>query len=61
MFAELVIILRLYSCFLFATDNDECITNNSNCDHVCSNTIGSFNCSCDSGFSLHSNGATCHG
>ena len=28
---------------------------------MCTNTVGSFNCSCDDGFSLNTDGATCDG
>ncbi|XP_078621276.1 uncharacterized protein LOC144887750 [Branchiostoma floridae x Branchiostoma japonicum] len=38
---------------------DECETNNGGCAHICTNTIGSFRCSCQDGFSLNSDGFTC--
>ena len=37
----------LFSCL----DTNECSTTN-NCEHICSNTIGSYECSCISGYSL---------
>ena len=46
---------------MFTTDVDECSTNNGGCDHVCTNTVGSFNCSCNDSFSLNTDGATCDG
>jgi len=40
-------------------DNDECATNNGGCQHVCSNTVGSYQCSCHNGFILHENKHDC--
>ncbi|KAL5488776.1 hypothetical protein EMCRGX_G017770 [Ephydatia muelleri] len=33
-------------------DVDECLTNNGGCGHSCTNTLGSYTCSCNSGYSL---------
>nr|XP_006822914.1 PREDICTED: tolloid-like protein 1-like [Saccoglossus kowalevskii] len=44
--------------FLF-TDVDECENDNGGCGHVCTNTIGSYNCSCRNGYMLHENGHSC--
>lgn len=38
---------------------DECATNNGGCQHECRNTIGSYQCSCHNGFTLHENGHDC--
>lgn len=46
--------------FLF-TDIDECRLNNGGCDHVCRNTVGSFECSCKKGYKLLTNERTCQG
>ena len=43
------------------TDVDECATNNGGCDHYCTNTIGSFVCSCYPGYTLDGDGHTCLG
>ena len=34
------------------TDVDECLTSNGGCGHNCTNTLGSYTCSCKSGYSL---------
>ena len=41
------------------TDIDECSTNP--CDHTCTNTDGSFTCSCNNGYELDENGRSCNG
>ena len=43
----------------FFTDLDECSTNNGGCQHICKNTIGSYKCSCQNGFVLHTDGHSC--
>ena len=45
----------------FSTDIDECGTNNGGCEHSCNNTIGTFECYCDSGYRLEENGLNCSG
>ena len=44
----------------FVLDIDEC-QSNSRCAHECKNIIGSYTCSCRSGFQLGSDGFSCHG
>ncbi|XP_078611122.1 epidermal growth factor-like protein 7 isoform X1 [Branchiostoma floridae x Branchiostoma japonicum] len=43
------------------TDIDECAANIHGCDHICTNTRGSFVCSCRPGYSLMSDGRLCQG
>ena len=43
---------------IICTDADEC-ANKTTCAQVCTNTFGSFECSCYEGFLQ--NGADCHG
>ena len=43
------------------TDEDECQTNNGGCNQTCANTEGSFECSCDIGYSLEANSLDCNG
>ena len=40
---------------------NECATNNGGCAHTCTDTVGSFVCSCRTGFVLASNGLGCNG
>ncbi|XP_078580864.1 uncharacterized protein LOC144864548 [Branchiostoma floridae x Branchiostoma japonicum] len=41
-------------------DVDECATSNGGCEHICTNTDGSFHCSCDVGYSLSINSLSCN-
>ena len=45
---------------IFIVDIDECAELTSGCDQICTNTIGSFQCSCYPGYDLI-NGTTCNG
>ena len=40
-------------------DINECSLNSDGCDQTCNNTIGSFQCSCNSGYTLNVDGITC--
>ena len=42
-------------------DIDECAEGIDSCDQTCTNTLGSYLCSCGSGYRLASNGRTCNG
>ena len=42
-------------------DVDECLSNRGGCAQVCTNTVGSFECSCNPGYSLASAGSQCNG
>ncbi|XP_078667347.1 uncharacterized protein LOC144909159 [Branchiostoma floridae x Branchiostoma belcheri] len=44
---------------LFCQDIDECSTMNGGCSHICTNTVGSYNCSCTEGFALDEDGHNC--
>ncbi|XP_035689613.1 matrilin-2-like [Branchiostoma floridae] len=41
------------------TDKNECSSNNGGCDQTCTNTRGSYTCSCRQGFVLDSDGRGC--
>ncbi|XP_071478891.1 bone morphogenetic protein 1 homolog [Diadema antillarum] len=43
----------------FFADVDECEDSNGNCQHICTNTLGSYTCSCQNGFTLHENQHDC--
>lgn len=50
----------LWNFFFFnSTDMDECTVNNGGCQHECHNTVGSYECSCHNGFTLHNNKHDC--
>jgi len=58
----LVIVYIMLLCSLYSTlDIDECVEGISGCSQVCSNTDGSFECSCTEGYSLGLNGKICEG
>ena len=42
-------------------DVDECATDNGGCMQICINTVGSYECSCEAGYSMKSDGHTCAG
>ena len=42
-------------------DLNECLTENGGCRQTCTNTVGSFVCSCNEGFTLASDGRNCTG
>ena len=46
---------------LLFLDINECEDDNGGCSHNCTNTDGSFECSCNDGYELDNNGATCLG
>jgi hypothetical protein len=41
-------------------DFDECGVDNGGCEQICTNTIGSFNCTCNAGFELAYDRRTCN-
>ena len=45
----------------FNADIDECATDNGGCERNCTKIIGSFNCSCGTGYELDGNGLNCTG
>ena len=46
--------------YLFS-DINECTSNNGYCGQVCINTVGSYTCSCYSGYELNTDARTCAG
>ena len=49
-----------YYCSL-VPDTNECLSGIDLCDHDCSNTDGSYTCSCRAGYELVNDGFTCNG
>lgn len=43
------------------TDINECSIANGDCEHICTNTDGSRECSCEEGYRLDSDGQGCSG
>ena len=48
-------------CYTPHADINECTANTDGCDQGCVNTVGSFVCSCNNGYTLTSDGKTCSG
>lgn len=46
---------------LYYSDVNECVTCNGSCSQICSNTIGSYTCSCAAGYMLSVDNRTCLG
>ena len=47
---------------LFVSDIDECAKSNGGCAHACTNTPGSYRCTCkETGYKLHGNKHDCVG
>ena len=42
-------------------DTNECGNANGGCEHYCNNTVGSFTCSCNTGFELAEDNLNCTG
>ena len=48
--------------FLIILDTNECLSSDLNqCDHICTNTNGSYTCSCNTGYRLLVDGKSCQG
>lgn len=50
-----------YFLLIFNLEIDECVENTDGCHHSCTNTAGSYTCSCNEGYTLTANGRTCTG
>ena len=50
----LVMVYIIYNCMYqyIIIDINECNTNNGGCNQTCTNTVGSYECSCNTGYSL---------
>ena len=45
--------------FISESDIDECADSNGGCQHNCTNTIGSYHCSCAAGHDLNDDHHSC--
>ena len=62
VYAQVGIDSRLHQIFMhISKDTNECIAINGGCSQWCTNTNGSFVCSCETGYSLDTNNLTCGG
>ena len=55
----IIIIPSTFNAFII--DIDECRSNTDGCSQVCTNTVGSYVCSCNSGYRLSEDRHTCNG
>ena len=53
-----ILVMYFYS---MIPDINECATLNGNCSQTCTNTNGSYYCSCSPGYILGGNNMTCNG
>ena len=52
----------MYYLFMYLfSDINECTSNNGYCGQVCTNSVGSYTCSCRNGYSLITDARTCAG
>ena len=57
----IIIIAHYYKVYTFNIETDECAASPSPCQHVCTNTVGSFQCSCNNGYLIDSDETSCNG
>ena len=59
---SLYLVSQLHVAFTLLTDINECSNNNGSCEDTCTNTIGSYTCSCQSiGYHLDNDKHNCSG
>ena len=46
---------------MYYLDIDECSEDSDGCAQNCANTVGSYTCSCNTGYNLASDGRSCTG
>ena len=61
MIHKLIFYAALILCLGMPVDIDECDVENGGCFQICTDSEGSFDCSCETGFILKQNGADCLG
>src|SRR5664279_4598371 len=55
----IVTVVSMFVLMAVQPDYDECWLGSARCDHKCDNTLTGFQCSCNLGFNLQSDGRTC--
>ena len=53
--------LTLLHINVYQSDINECNSNKGNCQQSCHNSVGSYRCTCGSGYSLMADGRSCAG
>jgi fibulin 1/2 len=48
-------------CYVYTLDIDECAEDIDGCAQTCTNTNGSYSCSCNTGYQLASDNQGCNG
>ena len=61
MYTVVLIDIEYRYCCITTIDINECATNMGGCEQRCVNTPGGFHCTCNSGYTLNSDGITCTG
>ena len=60
-FVPVILIIINVSSTFFHADINECTEQSDRCAQTCINSVGSYTCTCTSGYRLSSNGYTCNG
>ncbi len=47
--------------YSFILDTNECLNQNGGCEHSCTDTEGSYECSCEMGYALKEDQHSCQG
>ena len=53
--------INVYNYANNVVDINECDKDNGHCSQICTNTFGSYDCSCEEGYTLDFNGFNCTG
>ena len=58
---KIIVVHVLQLLIFFLKDINECAVNNGDCEQLCNNSIGSYWCSCLTGYTLDTNNMNCSG
>ena len=59
-YCVIVCLICMYVQYIL-TEINECLVNNGDCDHICTNTPGSYYCTCKTGYQLQPDRRKCLG